>query len=443
MRMRDSVFFFLMLAPVLEGQAGYPLRLSMKRAVELALSPEGNTNIQLAGEAVKQAEAREKQARAALLPGIEAGVSEQSMTRNLEAVGIRINSPIPGLTIPTFVGPFNVFDARVNGTQTIFDFSAIRRLQASRVNVKAARSGEAGVGDQVAAQVAKAYLAALRAQADVDTAQANVDLALALLRLAEHQKAAGTGTGIEVTRAKVQASNEAQQLLVATDSRRRAYLQLRRAIGLRLDTEIELTDRLQYVPVEAMTLEQAQALALKSRADLAAQQEREQNQRLSSSATRLERVPTVAAFGDYGSIGNGIYNALPTRTVGVSLRIPVFDGGRRDARRAEANSQYRQERVRTGDLKEQIALEVRLALDSMRSAEQQVKVADEGLGLAENELAQAKRRYEAGVANGLEITGAQTRLARARDNQVSALFNFNQARIDLGQATGTIRSMIP
>jgi len=36
----------------------------------------------------------------------------------------------------------------------------------------------------------------------------------------------------------------------------------------------------------------------------------------------------------------------------------------------------------------------------------------------------------------------QTRLARARDNQISALFSYNQARIDLGQATGAIRRMI-
>jgi outer membrane protein TolC len=433
----------VLLAPWSWAQPPHPLRLSMKRAVELATSPEGNASIQIAGEAVKQAQSREAQARAALLPALDAAVTEQNLTRNLAAMGIRIVSPFPGFLFPTFVGPFNVFDARVNGTQNIFDFSSIRRLQASRVGVKAARSSAAGAADQVAAQVAKAYLAALRAQADLDAAQANVDLSAALLRLAEHQKAAGTGTAIEVTRAKVQASNDGQRLLVATDSRRRAYLQLRRAIGLRLDTQIELTDRLSYVPVDAMTLEQAEAMALQSRSDLAAQQEREQNARLASSATRLERLPTVAAFGDYGTIGTAINNALPTRTYGISLRVPIFDGGRRDARREEANSQYRQERVRTGDLKEQIELEVRLALDTLRSAEQQVKVAEEGLGLAENELAQARRRYEAGVANGIEVTDAQTRLARSRDNQVNALFNYNQARIDLGQATGTIRSMIP
>jgi outer membrane protein len=419
-----------------------PLRLSMKRAVDLALSPEGNANVQIAGEAVKQAQSRAAQARAALLPGVDAAVTEQSVTRNLAAIGVKVAIPIPGFTFPTFVGPFNVFDARLSGSQSIFDFSSIRRFQASRVGVSAARSAEAGTADQVAAQVAKAYLAALRGQADQETAQANVELAEALLKQAENQKSAGTGTGIEVTRARVQLSNERQRLLVATDARRRANLQLLRAIGLRLDTQVELTDKLTYIPVDALTLEQAKAEALRSRSDLAAQREREVNARLSSSATRMERLPSLAAFGDYGSIGSAITSAVPTRTYGLSLRVPVFDGGRRDARRAEADSQYRQERIRTADLKEQIELDVRLALDTLGSAEQQVKVAQEGLELAGNELAQARRRYDAGVANGVEVTDAQTRLERARDNQVDALFNYNQARIDLGQALGAIRRMI-
>ena len=54
------------------------------------------------------------------------------------------------------------------------------------------------------------------------------------------------------------------------------------------------------------------------------------------------------------------------------------------------------------------------------------------------ELAQARRRYEAGVTNSIEVTDAQTRLDRARDNQVAALYSYNVARIDLSTAMGTI-----
>ena len=85
-------------------------------------------------------------------------------------------------------------------------------------------------------------------------------------------------------------------------------------------------------------------------------------------------------------------------------------------------------------VQDQIELDIRLALDGLRSAEEQVKVAEEGLSLADNELSQARRRYDAGVTTGLEVTDAQTRLERARDNRIAALFNHNLARIDFGTA---------
>jgi outer membrane protein TolC len=416
-----------------------PLQLSLRRAIELATAPEGAARIQLSGEALRQAESRSAQARAALLPDLSASTSEQNRTVNLAALGVRINVPVPGFSFPTLVGPFNTLDARVNASQSVFDFSAIRRLQASRAGIAAAKSDVAGAGEQVAGQVARAYLAAVRGVADVETARANIALSEAVLEQAQHQKQAGTGTGIEITRAQVQLANDRQRLLVAQNAERSARLQLLRAIGLPLDTALELTDRLGYIPVDAVTLEQAKAEALKQRPDLEAQRQREANARLAAGAVRLERLPTVGAFGDYGAIGTGFDNALATRSYGISVRIPIFDGGRRDARRAEANSQYRAETIRTADLRQQIELDVRLALDSLGSADEQVKVAREGLGLAENELAQARRRYDAGVAGSLEVTDAQTRLERARDNQTMALYNYNVARIDLEQALGSAR----
>ena len=61
---------------------------------------------------------------------------------------------------------------------------------------------------------------------------------------------------------------------------------------------------------------------------------------------------------------------------------------------------------------------------------------------AESELAQARRRYTAGISNSIEVTDAQTRLTRARDNQIAALYAYNLARVDLAQATGTIRQFV-
>jgi len=419
------------------------LQLTLKQAVQLALAPEGSTRVKLAEEDLKQAESRADQSRAALLPDFEGSLQYQNETVNLRAFGIDFPKiPIPGFAIPSFVGPFSVLDARASVDQTVFDFSTIRRYQASRVAVEATKADNDGTNNQVTDQVARAYLAGLRAQASLDTQRANVELSESLLRLAQQQKAAGTGTGIEITRAEVQLANDRQALLVAENDVDRTRLQLLKVIGLKLDNPVELTDRLSYIAMDSVDTAQALATANQHRAELRAQQRREENARLSFSATKLERLPSVSAFANYGDIGSSVYSLLPTRSVGATVKIPIFDGGRRDARRAESASMFRSESIRTADLRDQIELDVRVAIDSLHSADAQVKAAEEGLTLAENEVAQAERRYKAGVSNGVEVTDAQTRLARARDNRVNALYNYNLARIDLGTATGTIQSMV-
>jgi outer membrane protein len=444
---RSWILLLMLIVPgAAIGQQSSPLVLSLKRAVELALAPEGNAQIKIASEGLRQAQSRSSQARAALLPDLSSSLTYRNQTLNLRANGLTFNIPtVPGLSFafPALVGPFAVTDARISGSQSIFDFSSIRRFQAARSGVSAASADADATEEQVAARVARAYLLGIRADADVETARANIDLSQAVLNQAEDQKRACTGTGIEITRAKVQLTNDRQRLLVAENARRSAHMQLLRVLNLPLDTELELTDKLGYIPADNITLEEAKTQAMSARPDLKAQQQREVGAKLSASATKLERLPSLGFFGDYGSIGSNLFrNALPTRTYGVTLRLPIFDGGRRDARRAEASSQYRAEIVRTNDLREEIELDLRLALDALRSAEEQVRVAQDGLALSESELAQARRRYDAGVANNLEVTDAQTRLERARDNRTAALFNYNLARIDLEQAMGNVRKAV-
>jgi len=413
------------------------LPLSLKRAVEIALAPEGSPKVALAEESIKQSQTGVAQARAAFLPDIESSVTDQSETVNLRTFGL--NFPLPaGLSFPSLVGPFTVFDARATAQQSVFDFSSIRKYQSSKVSVEATKADAETTRNQVSDAVARAYLACLRADAKLETERANVDLSDALLKQTNRQKTAGTGLAIEVTRAQVQLANDRQNLIVAENDRRKAVLQLLRAMGLHLDAHIEFTDKLAYKPVDVGPMEAALEKASKERAELKAQAKREEIARLNYGSVKAERLPSLSAFGNYGTTGEDIIGAMPTRAVGITLKVPIFDGGRRDARRAESLSELRQEQIRTRDVKQQVDLDVRLALDSIHSAESQVETARQGLELSENELAQARRRYDGGVANSIEVTDAQTRLDRARDNQIAALYNYNLARLDLATATGSI-----
>src|ERR1700688_139020 len=330
------------------------LPLSLKRAVEIALAPDGSPRVTLSQESIRQAETRRLEARAAFLPDLESSVRDQRETVNLRTFGFNFTSAlVAGFTFPSIVGQFSVFDARATASQTVFDFSTIRKYQEAKVNIQAAKSDFDATKNQVTDQVARSYVTTLRAQAALDTARANVELSQALLTLAQQQKDAGTGTGLDVVRADVQLANDRQHLVAAANDRRRAGLNLMRAMGLKLDAAIELTDKLDYRPADIGTLDEALAEARKLRAELKAQKDREQSARLSYSSVKAERLPSLGASANYGSIGAGIVGAQATYDYGLSLRVPVYNGGLREARRAESLSQYRQEQTRTHDLEQQ------------------------------------------------------------------------------------------
>jgi outer membrane protein TolC len=58
--------------------------------------------------------------------------------------------------------------------------------------------------------------------------------------------------------------------------------------------------------------------------------------------------------------------------------------------------------------------------------------------LANDEVAQAQRRFQAGVTTNIEVITAQDEFARASDNQIEALYRFNQSRANLARAMGDI-----
>jgi len=93
------------------------------------------------------------------------------------------------------------------------------------------------------------------------------------------------------------------------------------------------------------------------------------------------------------------------------------------------------------DLRNQIALDVKTALLNLKSARNQVEVSTLGVQLAKEEVDQARDRFKAGVANNIEVIQAQDALARANDNEIAALYRFNQARADYAKSIGQMEAV--
>jgi outer membrane protein TolC len=432
------VFLSLLCAAAGFGQSA--LQLSLSRAVEIALSPEGSTKIALAEQTIVRSETQAAQAKAALLPTIDGSLNVRNQTANLRTFGF--NFTIPGFAFPSVVGPFTVIDIRGSAKWSVLDYSNRRKYQAAKAGIDTSRADLDVTKTQVTEQVARAYLATLRADAAVEAAQAGLDLATANLDLAKSQKDAGTGTGIEVTRAQVEVANNQGRLTGAKSDRSRAGLNLLRAMGLDLSIPVVLTNKLEFKPAENLRPEALVERARSGRRELKAQKQREAVARLNASAVTAERMPSVQVFSDGGPIGQPQIGLAATYSVGATVTVPLWDSGRRKARRAESDSLLASEQLRTKDLEQQVELEVRTALNNLYSADSQVLSAREALELAQNEVAQAQRRYQAGVGIPLEVTDAQARLDRARDAQVQALYGYNSAQLDLAVSTGEVDSFV-
>lgn len=406
------------------------LRLNMRDAMQAAV--DNNPTVQIFRERVAQAEEQAFTQRGALLPNLSARVSGARRRFFLGAFGGLAAGVSP---------PIDFYESRIAVTQNLFSLSLIQKWRAARTNIEVAGLDSETQKMDTMALVALAYLEALRVKKSVKARLADVKLNKQLLRLAMERKSVGMATQLDVTRAKVQLENEKQRLLVAKNDFGSAKLNLSRGIGLSFDVKLILTDKLKLVPVTHQSMDEALQVARAHRVELKAQKKRERLAELTLSSVVMERVPSLSGTGDVGVIGNQPGNALTTDNVQVLLSVPLFDGGQREGRISEQRSLVRLEALRTNDVEKQIGLEVRDAMLTLKSTQQQVAVAREGLRLSFQELYLARQRFSVGLATNIEVTDAQTRVAQARDNLIGALFNFNASRVDLARAQGRLEKL--
>lgn len=152
-------------------------------------------------------------------------------------------------------------------------------------------------------------------------------------------------------------------------------------------------------------------------------------------------MPKVVVNGNWGYQGTSAPASIPAYQFQVTLDVPLFTGGRVRAETARGRIELKKIGRQMEDLKSRIALEVKTAVEQLNAARDEVQVANLGVKLAKDEAGDARERFQAGVANNIEVITAQDALSRANDNQIAALYRYNQARADLAHATGQIEKL--
>jgi outer membrane protein TolC len=429
--------FLARVASAQEVSSDSTIRLTLGETVRLAARQ--NVTVESARYRAQAARARVTQSRADLLPNVSAAAYVHSETFNSAAL---FPIDFPGFSPSGAVlGPLNVFDARPKVSQSLLDLAARTRLQSARTGVAAADADVGQTADVAATSAANAYLGVLRADAVYRARLQDSTLAAELLQIARDQVKAGTGVALDVTRARSQLTASRTQLIVARNQRASTRIDLARTLGLPL-VNLELADSLTTLPLNVSTTERASLdAAYSGRKDLQALTLQSEAARQQTSAIRKERLPTLGVMADYGLSQRLGRSYLPTYDLGVQVSVPIFDGLRREGRVEEQESAARELENRARDLRIQVEADVRTALLNLASSAEAVASAREQLTLAEQEVAQARERFQAGVSGNADVITASQTLNVARTQLVEALTSYQASRVALARAQGSILTL--
>jgi outer membrane protein TolC len=263
-----------------------------------------------------------------------------------------------------------------------------------------------------------------------------VETAQALYERARDQHRAGTSPAIDELRSQVEWKTQQQQLLALQNQVAKDKLSLARAIGLPSGQVFEITDKAPYTPLDGLAPNEALQRAFASRADYQSALSQVRAAELAHRSVSDEWQPTASISTNYDLVGQTLADSHGTFGVTGTIKMNIFDGGKRRADMLDADTTVKQRRQDLANLQGQIDQEVRASLLDLKSAADQVAVAQDNVGLADQTLTQARDRFAAGVTDNIEVVQAQDSVAAAQQNLISSVYAHNLAKVSLARAMG-------
>ena len=245
----------------------------------------------------------------------------------------------------------------------------------------------------------------------------------------------------EYLRAEVERDNIQPLLIKAESDVNLARKRLKSFLGYDLNDEIVIVEEKDDTSLAGLPpLSELVATALKERPEMI---QAEYLTQISRRAIRVAKggfLPNFDAFMQYGWQGVSddftlSENNSRSWTAGITMNLPIFNGGLTFGEVSASKAQYNQARLAERQKHDDIRLEVEGAYDALIQAKKALDVQGVTIDQAEEGLKIANLRYESGVGTQLEVLSAQAALTEARKALAEALFMFRQAKAGLKKAS--------
>ena len=391
-------------------------KVEFDEAVRRALA--NNPTVAQAANAITRSELLVQQARAVTRPTIAARVTNSTLD-NQVAFSAGVAQPQNQTTI---VGDFTV---------PVVDLSRRGAVTQARDQVDVSRLATEATRREIAVATAQAYLAVIVSRRQVDVDERAVENARAHLDYSRRRLQGGAGSRLNELRADASASSSETRL----ENSRLALRRAQEALGLLVaaDSPVDAgADPSLEVPATVSEPDWTQA-----RPDVRFQQTTQRAaERVVRDSWRDWIGGATATFSPQYVGPAGLFQPSRSWRLTVSFAQPIFEGGQRKAVLRLRELQVDQTRLALSNTMLRARSEVRVAEESVRSAQRALETARLAASQSAEVLRITTSAFELGATTNIEVIDAQ-RVARDADSAATLAEDaLRRARLDLLVAIG-------
>ena len=286
-------------------------------------------------------------------------------------------------------------------------------------------------------QVKSAYFRVLGAREMVKAEELRVKSAEEMERVAKEQLASGSGIEASVQRTEAEAADAGQGLTTAKNEVEKSLIDLKLAMGVSLDSAIEVDDALSFTLPHG-DLASAIESARSKRGEVRAAAGRIKQADLGVRSAKAASSPQLYGVAMADSYSSGSMGSSTGAAVGLTLSIPIFDGGSRDADRAQAQSELDKARTSAAKVSLEVERDVRTTWLDVESAAQNYTSAKAAVRSAQAAYDVICLRVQNGKAILVEELDSLQSLVREMVNAAQSLYNHELALAQLDRAEGVV-----
>jgi len=414
-----------------------------KQAVDYALK--NAVQVKNALLDIRLQEQQNKQITAAALPQINGTVSfVDYLSIPTQLVPAEFAGGTPGTFFPIKFGTKYSGTYGANLQQILFDGQVFVGLQARKAAIQNAVLTSEVTKEQIKANVYKIYYQLAVAKRQIGTIDANIANYEKLLHDTKLIYQNGFAEKLDVDKVQVQLSNLETQKLKAQNQIDAGKEGLKFLMNIPQQDSLYLTDTLSDEEIKSGILnanynyeDRKEFQQLENSIDLG---------KFNVKRYQLSKIPTLTFSANINQNAQrtsftflkGSEPWYTTSFINLTLNIPIFDGGARNANIATARLNLQKMNNSLEQLKSSIDNDVSQARINMKSAILTMDTQKKNIDLAQSVYNSTKLKYDQGLGSNQEISTAQADLVTAQNNYYNSLYDAIIAKIDYLRATGKL-----